>query len=182
MASKLKFLFTISTWLSNVHTWAIFFLWHLTNMSCMVPFWASTDSGSVPIWGPRLKPCRPEEVVYILNDSCSHFTQRLFPPRVPQHTQILFLTAHTYIEYHSYLLHITFIRTFTSLFTRLAHNFTSSDLPGRLAAHGFLCLLQYILYIPSTGSRAAVTKASWNCLYLGYLLYIPSTGQKAAPA
>ncbi len=140
MANKLKFLFTISTWLGNVHTWAIFFLRHLPNMSCMVPFWASTDSGFVPIWGPRPKPCRLEEVVYILNESCSHFTQRLFPPNVPQHTQRLFLTAltvhsniiHTYYTSHLYVhLHL--------YFTRLVDIFNSSDLPGRLAALGFLC-------------------------------------------
>jgi hypothetical protein len=142
LVNKLRFLFTISTWLSNVHTWALFFLRHLANMSCMVPFWASTDSGSVPIWGPRLKPRHQEEVVYILNDSCSHFTQRLFPPKVPQPTQDYYLLCEQYIEYHSYLLYITFIRTFTSLFTCLVHVFISSDLPGRLAAHGFLCPLQ----------------------------------------
>ncbi len=156
MASKLKFLFMISTWLSNVHTWAIFFLWHLANMSCMVPFWASTDSGSVPIWGPLPKPSRPEEVVFILNDSCSHFTQHLFPLRVPQHTQRLFLTAHTYIGYHSYKIHITFIRTFTSLFTRLARDFTSSDLPGRLAARELLCSLHLGLWNDLTLSMSVL--------------------------
>ncbi len=83
-------------------------------MSCMVLFWASTDFGSVPIWGPRPKPRRPEEVVYILNDSCSHFTQRLFRPKVPQqHKKI---NSYSTLQYHSYLLYITFICTFTSLF------------------------------------------------------------------
>ncbi len=53
--NKLKFLFMISTPLSNVHNWAIFFLKHLANMSCMVPFWASTDYGSVLIWGARVR-------------------------------------------------------------------------------------------------------------------------------
>jgi hypothetical protein len=28
------------------------------------------------------KTANPEEVVYSPNDSCSHFTQRLFPPNV----------------------------------------------------------------------------------------------------
>jgi hypothetical protein len=36
-----------------------------------------------PHLGPRLKPRRPGEVVYSPNDSCSHFTQRLFPLYVP---------------------------------------------------------------------------------------------------
>ncbi len=142
VVSELWFLFTISTWSNNVHTWAIFFLRHLANMSCMVPFWASTDSGSVPMWGPRPKPRHPEEIVYILNDSCSHFTQCLFPPKVPLHTHGCFLLCMQYIEYHSYLLYITFAHTFTTLFTCLVHNFLSCNHPGRLAAHGFLCPLQ----------------------------------------
>ncbi len=141
MVGKLRFLFTINMWSNNVHTWAIFFLRHLANMSSMVPFWASTDSGSSP-FGPCPKPCRLEEVVYILNDSCSHFTQRLFPPRVTQHTHGYFLLCTKYIKYHSYLLHITFAHTFTSSLTCPVHNFISCDLPGRLAAHGFLCPLQ----------------------------------------
>ncbi len=68
---------TLKHYLSNVHTWATFFLRHLANMSSMVPFWASIDSVFVPNWGPRLKPRRQEEVVSIPNDSCSHFTQSL---------------------------------------------------------------------------------------------------------
>jgi hypothetical protein len=49
-----------------------------------------------PIWGPRPKPRHPVEVVYSPNDSCSHFTQRLFPPKLPQqHTHGLFLTIHS---------------------------------------------------------------------------------------
>jgi hypothetical protein len=69
--------------LNNVHTWALVFLRHLASMPFMVPFWAYTDSGSVPISrSPCYNAC-PEEIVYSLNDSCSHFTQRLFPPNVP---------------------------------------------------------------------------------------------------
>jgi hypothetical protein len=89
---------------------------HLANMSCIVPFWASTDSGSVPIWGLHSKPRRPEEVVYILSDSCSHFTQHLFPPKVPQqHTRIISYSTrniiHTYYTSHSCAQsHLYFIR------------------------------------------------------------------------
>jgi hypothetical protein len=84
-------------YLSNVHTWAVFFLRHLANTSSMVPFWASTDSGFVPNLGPaRPKPRRQEEVVYSPNDSCSHFTQRLFPPKLPQqHTCTIFSARYT---------------------------------------------------------------------------------------
>ncbi len=80
----IKFLFKLAHYLNNVHTWAIFFLRHLANMSSMFPFWASTDSGFVPNLGPRPKPRHPEEVVYSPKDSCSNFTQRLFPQKLPQ--------------------------------------------------------------------------------------------------
>jgi hypothetical protein len=59
-----------------------------------------------PIWGPRPKPRRPEEVVNSPNDSCSHFTQRLFPPKLPQqHTCTTsydtFNIIHIYYTSHS---------------------------------------------------------------------------------
>ncbi len=82
-------------YLSNVHTWAIFFLRHLVNMSSMVPSWASTDSGFVPNLGPCPKPCRPEEVVYIRNDSCSHFTKHLFLLNFLGNVHVLFLIIHS---------------------------------------------------------------------------------------
>ncbi len=64
-----------------------------------------------PIWGPRPKPCRPKEVVYSLNDSCSHFTQRLFLRNFLSNIMDCFLR---YIQHHSYLLCITFTRTIIS--------------------------------------------------------------------
>jgi hypothetical protein len=89
---------------------------------------------------PRPKPHRPEEVVYSPNDSCSHFTQRLFPPKPPQqHTWVIsygtlniihiFYTSH--LHAHLYL-----------LFTWHDHTFTSSDLHGRQAALSPLCSIQ----------------------------------------
>jgi hypothetical protein len=57
---------------STVHTWALFFLRHLAS-SALAPFRGARV---------RIHAC-PEEVVYRLNDSCSHFTQSLFPPNVP---------------------------------------------------------------------------------------------------
>jgi hypothetical protein len=90
-----------------------------------------------PIWGPRAKPCRPEEVVYSPNDICSHFTQRLFRPRLPQqHTcnipYYTFNTIHTYYTSHSSKqLHL--------LFTRQVHSFISLVLHSRPAALGLLC-------------------------------------------
>ncbi len=137
--------------------------------TCMVPFWASADSGSVPIWGSRPKPRCTEEVVYILNDSCSHFTNVFSLREFHQHSQTTSYCAYnTYIEYHSYLLYITFIRIFTSLYTCLVHNFISSDLPGRLAAHGFLCLLQYQLHQGSGISASLV----WICCLQGNSIFV----------
>jgi hypothetical protein len=107
-------------YLSIVHTWAIFFLRHLANMSSMFPFEHQLTPALSPIWGPRPKPRRPEEVVYSLNDSCSHFTQRLFPPKLPRQL---------YIHHHSYLLYITFKQAFTFFYymiKSLFHFFGSS--------------------------------------------------------
>jgi hypothetical protein len=45
-----------------------------------------------PQSGARVRSHRPEEVVYSLNDSCSHLYQRLFPPKLPrQHTCTIFI-------------------------------------------------------------------------------------------
>jgi hypothetical protein len=60
-----------------------------------------------PIWGLRLQTRRPEKVVFIPNDSCSHFTQRLFPPRLPwkQTCAVPYYTftfIRTYYTSHSY--------------------------------------------------------------------------------
>jgi hypothetical protein len=55
------------------------------------PFEHQLTPAMSPIWGPRPKPRRPEEVVYSPHDSCSHFTQCLFPPKLPQqHTCTIF--------------------------------------------------------------------------------------------
>ncbi len=103
----LRILLSWLTLFDNVHTWAISFLRHLANMSSMVPFWASTDSIFVPNWGLCLKPRPPEEVVYIPNDSCSHFTERLSLRNFLSNTHVLLITIHLH---HLYLLYITVIR------------------------------------------------------------------------
>jgi hypothetical protein len=61
--------------LSNVHTWAIFFLRHLANTvrPAWSPFEHQLTPALSPIWGPSPTPRRPEEVVYIV-----------FPPKLPQ--------------------------------------------------------------------------------------------------
>jgi hypothetical protein len=90
--------------------------------------------------GPRQKPRRPEEVVYSLNDSCSRFTQRIFPPKLPQqHTctslHYTFTSIHAYYTSHSgNQLHL-FIYMIT-------HSFISTAPHGRPAALGLLYPLQ----------------------------------------
>ncbi len=64
--------------------------------SRICPAWSPSEHQLTPalspIWGPCPKPRHPEEVVYSLNDSCSHFTQCLFPPKLPQqHTCTTFI-------------------------------------------------------------------------------------------
>jgi hypothetical protein len=76
----------------------------------MCPAWSPSEHQLTPalspIWGPRPKPRRLEEVVYSLNDSCSHFTQRLIPPKLPQQHRCTiphytFTIIHTYYASHS---------------------------------------------------------------------------------
>jgi hypothetical protein len=59
------------------------------------PLLASTNSGFVPNMGPASEATLAEEVVYSPYDSCSHFTQRLFPPKLPRNIHELFLTIHS---------------------------------------------------------------------------------------
>ncbi len=113
--------FTLGHYSSNIHTWAIFFLRQIANMSSMAPFWASTDSIFVPNWGPCPKPRRPEEVVYIPNDSCSHFTQRLSLRNFLSNIHVLFITIHStsfiliihHIHTSSYIFYLHDIFTFS---------------------------------------------------------------------
>ncbi len=95
-----------------------------------------------PLWGPRPKPRRPEEVVYSPNDSCSHFTQCLFPPKLPQQhicttSYDTFNIIHIYYTSHSR-------KQLYLLFTWHIHTFTSSDHHGRLAALSPLCPIQLL--------------------------------------
>jgi hypothetical protein len=116
-------------------------------ISRICPAWSPSEHQLAPalspILGPCLKPRRPEEVVYSLNDSCSHFTQRLFPPKLPQqHTWTVsyntFNIIHTYQTSHSHKL-------LSLLFTWRFHSFISSGPRGRPAALSLLCPLQFFL-------------------------------------
>ncbi len=93
----------------------------------MCPAWSPSEHQLTPalspIWGPRPKPRCPEEVVYSLNDSCSHFTQRLFPLKLPQ--------QHTYTAFiiHSSSFILIIHRIHTSNYILLLHDrFVSSFL------------------------------------------------------
>ncbi len=79
-----------------------------------------------PIWSPPPKPRHLEEVVYSLNDSCSHFTQRLFLPNFLSNIHGMFLTVHSTsfisiihrIDTHTYIfyLHDIFTLSFLRIF------------------------------------------------------------------
>jgi hypothetical protein len=95
-----------------------------------------------PIWGPCPKPCHLEEVVYSPNDSCSHFTQCLFPPKLPQqHTY-----SASYDTFTSFIPIIHLIHTNNYLFYLHNRTFCSTGsvgLHGRPAALSLLCPLHY---------------------------------------
>jgi hypothetical protein len=81
--NKVEFLFTI------MHTfWAMYILGLRSSWGTSPPSWSSSEHLLTPALSPFRGACVrshacPEKVVYSLNDSCSHFTQRLFPPNVP---------------------------------------------------------------------------------------------------
>ncbi len=103
-----------------------------TSRTC--PAWSPVEHQLTPvlspIWGPRPKPRRQEEVVYSLNDSCSHFTQRLFPPKLPQQHTCTISTIHS----SSFILIIHHIQannyTFYYMINPLVHFFGSSQQAG----------------------------------------------------
>ncbi len=130
--------------------WAMYILGQFSSWgtSRICPAWSPSEHQLAPalspIWGPRPKPRRPEEFVYSPNDSCSHFTQCLFPPKLPQ--------QHTWtVSYDTFnIIHIYFTSHLHEqlylLFTWHIHTFTSWDLHGRLAALGPLCPIHYLLW------------------------------------
>ncbi len=118
-------------YLSNVHTWALFFLRQLANMSSMVPFWASTDSSFVPNLGPAFEatPSRGGCIVLMTAD---HISPNIFSIRnFLSNVRILFLIIHS----TSFILIIHHMRTsnYIFLFTWQVHSFISSFLHSRPA-------------------------------------------------
>ncbi len=84
-----------------IRYYAMYILWLSSSWgtSRICPAWFPSEHQLTPalspLWGLRPKPHRPEEVVYSPNDSYSHFTQRLFPPKLPRNIHELFLTIHS---------------------------------------------------------------------------------------
>ncbi len=126
--------------LSNIHTWASFFLRHLANISFMVPFWASTDSGSVPVWGARVRSHAVRRRLFVVLMTAAHISPNVFSLRMfLGYVQELFLiihdnSIHTYYTSHWYIqLHLLFYISYSY------YIFISSGLHGRLAALGSMC-------------------------------------------
>jgi hypothetical protein len=128
--------------LSNVHLWAMFFLRHLANMSCIVPFWASTGSGFVPIWEARIWSHAVRRRLFIVLMTGAHISPIVFSLRnFLSNIHGLFLTVQatsfTPIVHHIYIFY----------FTCLVHKFTSSGLHGRLAALGSFYPIHWFNFI-----------------------------------
>jgi hypothetical protein len=134
----------------NMHELTMYILWLRSSWgtSRIRPSWSPSGHVLTPVLSPfqrvwvRSHAC-PEEVVYSLNDSCSYFTQRLFPPSVsdqPMYSEHLIIihdngthpyyTSHSYVHSHPHFIH--HIHTYI-------HIFISSALRGRLAALNSLC-------------------------------------------
>ncbi len=98
------------------------------------PWWSPSGHILTPALSPfRGAPVRshacPEEVVYSLNDSCSHFTQRLFPPNVPHQCIVNILLWCTTITHIHIIHHIhVYIHILISYITLMYIHFTSSFL------------------------------------------------------
>jgi hypothetical protein len=87
--------FTLTHRLSNVHTWAIFFLKHLANTSSMVPFWASTDS-LCPQSGARVWSHAVRRRLFIVLMTAAHISPNVFSlQNFLSNIHVLFLTIHS---------------------------------------------------------------------------------------
>ncbi len=128
--------FAVVSSLIFVHSWAMYILGLSSSWgtSQIQPAWSPCEHQLTPalspIWAPRLKPRRPEEVVYSPNDSCSRFTQRLFPPKLPQQHTCTIFSIHS----PSFILIIHHIQTiFTSFsYETIILSFLKLLLAGRL--------------------------------------------------
>jgi hypothetical protein len=96
MISGCKFLFYTHTLFEHVHTWAMFFLRHLANMSSMVPFWASTDSVLVPNLGARVRSHAVQRRLFIFLMTAAHISPNVFSLRnFHSNVHVLLLIVHS---------------------------------------------------------------------------------------
>ncbi len=131
----LKFLFTDAHYLSNVHTWAIFFLRHLANMSSMIPSWASLAPALFPIWGPRPKPA-VQRRLFIVPMTAAHispnvFSLRNFLSNIHGLFLMVHLTSFTSFIHHIYT-HIYIFYLHDILILSLLRIFMAGKLPSVL--------------------------------------------------
>jgi hypothetical protein len=142
----------------------MFFLWH----SRICPAWSPSEHLLTPALSPFGACIRSHAIqrrLFLSLMTAAHISPNVFSLREFLSPHHYFLQCIQYIEYHSYLLYITFICTFTFLFTCLVHNFITSDLLSRLAAHRFLCLLQFLVIL-------AILMLSYVTPFLCYNCYI----------
>jgi hypothetical protein len=96
-----------------------------------------------PFWGaPVGSHACPDDAVYSLNDSCSCFTQCLFPQMYREYLIIIHGITHIQIIHHIYT-YIHNLIFYTFICTPYLHSFISSALRGRLAALNSLCPIQF---------------------------------------
>jgi hypothetical protein len=99
----------------------MFFLRNLANMSCMVPFWASTGSGFVPIWGARDRSHAVQRRLFILLMTAAHISPDVFSLRkFLSNIQELFLTVQSNIIHTSYTSHL-YVHLHLLFYTSCSH-------------------------------------------------------------
>ncbi len=137
----------------------------------MVPFWASTDSGFVPNLGPHVRSHAVRRRLFIFLMTAAHISPNVFSLR--NFLSNIHVLLPLYINRHSYLLYITFIRTIYILFIYITFRFTiSAGLHGRPAALGPLCLLHFQIQ-----NRGKTMAAIWRSAWLPGRPPIPARGR-----
>ncbi len=125
MISGCKFLFYTQTLFEQC--WAIFFLRHLANMSSMVPFWASTDSGFVPNLGPASEATPSGGVFFIFLMTAAHISPNVFSLRnflsnvhvlllIVHSTSFIPIIHHIWTSNYIFYLHDKFTLSFLRIF------------------------------------------------------------------
>jgi hypothetical protein len=137
--------------LYNLHIiWAIYILGLCSSWgtSQICPSWSPSEHlltpALSPFGGPRVWSHAIQRRLFIVLMTAAHISPVFSLRKFLSNIQRLFLC---YIINHSYLLYITFMRTFTSFILHVCIRnfiFFSSDLHGRLAALGSLFLIHQV--------------------------------------